>query len=375
MNSTPPRGPRGSARRRPAAGPCAQQGHRLHRGGATQLRPGGSPAAGVQVARPAGRTRDEAPRRQADRPRTLHLSDRPGGSERDLFYRTVMSDPARFIPILYDPTVAEACLTFGHVFRRARGMYITREMKGRMSEVLAQLARAGGALRLRLHGRPHPGPGRHRRQRHGHPDRQAAALHGLRRGAAEGPAARAARHRHDQRRAARRPALSRPAREAAIAPRSSTAHRRVRPARCSRSLPGLLHPLRGLEGHRRHPDAEPLQGPDPLLQRRHPGHGERGAGRPDYGAGDHRRAADRAARPVFRRRLGRDRHRRHDRLGHAGEGAVAGGRPRPHLDVRHQRPAGVRPGPTCRRRRRSTPTRRRRHAIWSRRSRRSSPRS
>ena len=53
-----------------------------------------------------------------------------------LFYRTVMSDPARFLPILYDPTVAEACLAFGHIFRRARGMYITREMKGRMAEVL-----------------------------------------------------------------------------------------------------------------------------------------------------------------------------------------------------------------------------------------------
>src|SRR5215813_13850418 len=53
-----------------------------------------------------------------------------------LFYRTVMSDPARFVPILYDPTVAEACLTFGHIFRRARGMYLTREMKGRIAEVL-----------------------------------------------------------------------------------------------------------------------------------------------------------------------------------------------------------------------------------------------
>ncbi len=53
-----------------------------------------------------------------------------------LFYRAVMSDPARFIPILYDPTVADACLAFGHIFRRARGMYITREMKGRMAEVL-----------------------------------------------------------------------------------------------------------------------------------------------------------------------------------------------------------------------------------------------
>lgn len=60
------------------------------------------------------------------------LSDR----NETLFYRTVMSDPARFIPILYDPTVADACLAFGHIYRRARGMYITRAMKGRIAEVL-----------------------------------------------------------------------------------------------------------------------------------------------------------------------------------------------------------------------------------------------
>ena len=47
-----------------------------------------------------------------------------------------MSDPMRFIPILYDPTVADACLTFGHIYRRARGMYITRHMKGRIAKVL-----------------------------------------------------------------------------------------------------------------------------------------------------------------------------------------------------------------------------------------------
>jgi malate dehydrogenase (oxaloacetate-decarboxylating)(NADP+) len=62
----------------------------------------------------------------------IGLSDR----NETLFYRAVMSDPARFIPILYDPTVADACLTFGHIYRRARGMYVTREMKGRIAEVL-----------------------------------------------------------------------------------------------------------------------------------------------------------------------------------------------------------------------------------------------
>ena len=53
-----------------------------------------------------------------------------------LFYKTLMSDPARFVPIVYDPTIADACLRFGHLYRRSRGIYITRDMKGRMAEVL-----------------------------------------------------------------------------------------------------------------------------------------------------------------------------------------------------------------------------------------------
>ncbi|MEE7547058.1 NAD-dependent malic enzyme [Xanthomonas sp. Kuri4-1] len=53
-----------------------------------------------------------------------------------VFYKAIMSDPKRFIPILYDPTVADACETFGNMYRRARGMYITRHMKGRIAEVL-----------------------------------------------------------------------------------------------------------------------------------------------------------------------------------------------------------------------------------------------
>src|SRR5215468_9686603 len=62
----------------------------------------------------------------------IGLSDR----NETLFYRTLMSDPARFVPIVYDPTVAEACLTFGHIYRRARGVYITRHMRGRIIKVL-----------------------------------------------------------------------------------------------------------------------------------------------------------------------------------------------------------------------------------------------
>ena len=136
----------------------------------------------------------------------IGLSDR----NETLFYRAVMSDPARFIPILYDPTVADACLAFGHIYRRARGMYITRETKGRIAEVLRNwperdvrficVSTGGRILGLGDIG-----------ANHGHPDRQAAALHGVRRRAAQLPAAGVARHRHDQRRAPRRSALSRPA--------------------------------------------------------------------------------------------------------------------------------------------------------------------
>jgi malate dehydrogenase (oxaloacetate-decarboxylating)(NADP+) len=53
-----------------------------------------------------------------------------------LFFKTLALDPARYIPIVYDPTIAEACLTYGHIFRRARGMYLSRDMKGRFAEVM-----------------------------------------------------------------------------------------------------------------------------------------------------------------------------------------------------------------------------------------------
>jgi malate dehydrogenase (oxaloacetate-decarboxylating)(NADP+) len=53
-----------------------------------------------------------------------------------LFYRTVMSDPARFLPIVYDPTIGEACLKFGHIYRQARGMYLSISRRGKVKEIL-----------------------------------------------------------------------------------------------------------------------------------------------------------------------------------------------------------------------------------------------
>ncbi len=53
-----------------------------------------------------------------------------------LFYATVMSDPARFLPIVYDPTIGEACLKFGHIYRQTRGMYLSITRRGKVKEIL-----------------------------------------------------------------------------------------------------------------------------------------------------------------------------------------------------------------------------------------------
>jgi malate dehydrogenase (oxaloacetate-decarboxylating)(NADP+) len=53
-----------------------------------------------------------------------------------LFYRTLMSDPARFLEIVYDPTIAEACLKFDLIMRKPHGMYLSITRKGHVKEVL-----------------------------------------------------------------------------------------------------------------------------------------------------------------------------------------------------------------------------------------------
>ena len=45
-----------------------------------------------------------------------------------------MSDPAHFLPIVYTPTVGEACLQFGHIMRRPKGLYVSIKRKGRVRE-------------------------------------------------------------------------------------------------------------------------------------------------------------------------------------------------------------------------------------------------
>src|SRR5262245_40353099 len=53
-----------------------------------------------------------------------------------LFYRLLVDHVEEFMPIVYTPTVGRACQEFSHIFRRACGLWITPEHRGRIYDVL-----------------------------------------------------------------------------------------------------------------------------------------------------------------------------------------------------------------------------------------------
>jgi malate dehydrogenase (oxaloacetate-decarboxylating)(NADP+) len=63
----------------------------------------------------------------------LSLMDR----DEHLFFHVVTEHIAEMMPIIYTPTVGEACQKFGHLFRQPRGMYITTRDRGRVASILS----------------------------------------------------------------------------------------------------------------------------------------------------------------------------------------------------------------------------------------------
>ncbi len=63
-----------------------------------------------------------------------------------LFYRLLVNHIEELMPIVYTPTVGRACQEYSHIFRRARGIWITPSHRGRIEEVLANAPYEGVRL-------------------------------------------------------------------------------------------------------------------------------------------------------------------------------------------------------------------------------------
>lgn len=74
-------------------------------------------------------------RKENDLERYIFLRGLQARNER-LFYRVLHEHVDEIMPLVYTPTVGEACKRFAHIFRQSLGFYFTPEDRGEMREVL-----------------------------------------------------------------------------------------------------------------------------------------------------------------------------------------------------------------------------------------------
>src|SRR5262245_55095728 len=78
----------------------------------------------------------EALRRQSsDIERYMSLSSLQERNER-LFYRVAMDHIDEIMPIIYTPTVGQACREFSHIAKEPKGFFITPKDRGRIRKML-----------------------------------------------------------------------------------------------------------------------------------------------------------------------------------------------------------------------------------------------
>lgn len=81
------------------------------------------------------RVMDQLERAPRDIDRYMLLSSLQERNER-LFYRVVIEHIDRILPIIYTPTVGEACREFSHIAREPKGFFITPRDRGQVKRIL-----------------------------------------------------------------------------------------------------------------------------------------------------------------------------------------------------------------------------------------------
>lgn len=74
-------------------------------------------------------------RKKSDIEKYIFLSALQDRNER-LFYRLVIDNIREILPLIYTPTVGQACKEFAHIFRTEKGFYITANDRGAIREML-----------------------------------------------------------------------------------------------------------------------------------------------------------------------------------------------------------------------------------------------
>ncbi len=262
---------------------------------------------GLQVAR----RRAEIAELADDLQKYLVLSDLQARNE-TLYYAVLMSDPATYMPLVYTPTVGEACQKFGHIFRR-RTRHVPADQRARPAARSCSRNWPEQDVRFivvtdgeRILGLGDLGAGGM-----GIPIGK-LALYTACAGVPPQYCLPVVLDVGTNNQALLDDPLYLGLRQQRVRGDGVPGlRRRVRRGGAA-ALPEMLHPVGGLRQLQRRADPGALPRQDLHLQRRHPGHRRRRAGRHPRRAAHHRAEARRAALPVPRRRLGGDRHRRAD---------------------------------------------------------------
>ena len=93
------------------------------------------PAAISSQAMQVDRILENLRRKDSDIERYIFLMALQNRNER-LFYQVLIKHIDEILPIIYTPTVGQACQEFAHIFRQSRGFYVTPNDRGHIGDIL-----------------------------------------------------------------------------------------------------------------------------------------------------------------------------------------------------------------------------------------------